>query len=182
MRTEFQWKFLCLNLIQVLRLVKIECHSMGLKQRVRSGFFQKSNFPAIYKTLCLSSEHFMTQISQVDFHFCTYEKVDSTCIWINLLLAKYSIFTVCLFFSLQILASAIKTCSRNAPKPSECILDIINGLRQRLATGDLGDKKTVALEPLGLDNIHFKRGPEFTASFNNLLVNGPSNFVVSKLR
>lgn len=97
--------------------------------------------------------------------------------WQNILFLRFVY-----FFPLQILASAIKTCSRNAPKPSECILDIINGLRQRLATGDLGDKKTVALEPLGLDNIHFKRGPEFTASFNNLLVNGPSNFVVSKLR
>lgn len=82
----------------------------------------------------------------------------------------------------QILASAIQTCSRNSPNPSECILGVINGLRQRLATGDLGDVKTVALEPLGLDNIHFKRGPEFTASFNNLLVNGPSNFIVSKLK
>lgn len=156
-----------------------------LKRKVRSGFFQKSNFSAIYKTACTWALYDAN--SQVEIHFRIYAwrngKVDSTCTWIHLLLAKYSIFTVCLFFfAFQILASAITTCSRNSPKPSECILDIINGLRQRLATGDLGDKKTVALEPLGLDNIHFKRGPEFTASFNNLLVNGPSNFIVSKLR
>lgn len=85
-------------------------------------------------------------------------------------------------FPLKFLASAVKTCSRNEPRPGECILNIINGLRQRLATGDLGDVKTVPLEPLGLDNIHFKRGPDFTANFNNLLVNGPSNFIVSKLK
>lgn len=92
------------------------------------------------------------------------------------------ILALCIVESMCKLPSAIKTCSRNSPKPSECILTVINGLRQRLATGDLGDVKTVALEPLGLDTIQFKRGPEFTASFNNLLVSGPSNFVVSKLK
>lgn len=87
------------------------------------------------------------------------------------------------FFLLFISASSIKVCSRNSPKPSECILNAINDLRPRLATGDLGDGvKSVPLEPLSLDNIHFKRGPEFQAAFNNLLVNGPSNFVVSKLK
>lgn len=84
---------------------------------------------------------------------------------------------------LFILASSIKVCSRNTPNPSGCILNAINDLRLRLATGDLGDGvKSVPLEPLSLDNIHIKRGPEFTASFNNLLVDGPSNFVVSKLK
>lgn len=107
-------------------------------------------------------------------------------IWTNLhdemsLTSKYSIVFFC--FLCIILASTITTCSRNTPNPSECILNTINGLRQRLATGDLGDGvKTVALEPLGLDNIQFKRGPDFSATFNNLLVNGPSNFIVSKLK
>lgn len=91
--------------------------------------------------------------------------------------------TLSFLFLCIVLASTITTCSRNTPNPSECILNTINGLRQRLATGDLGDGvKTVALEPLGLDNIQFKRGPDFSATFNNLLVNGPSNFIVSKLK
>lgn len=81
------------------------------------------------------------------------------------------------------LASTIKTCSRNTPNPSECILNAIYGMRQQLVSGDLGDGvKTIPLEPLALDNIHFKRGPEFVVAFNNLLVNGPSNFTVSKLK
>lgn len=63
------------------------------------------------------------------------------------------------------------------------MLDEINKLRPKLASGDLGDGvKTIPLEPLPLDNIHFKRGPEFSATFNNILVNGPSAFIVNKLR
>lgn len=81
------------------------------------------------------------------------------------------------------IASAITPCSRNHPNPEECILKEINKIRPRLASGDLIDgSKTVALEPLPLDNISFKRGPDFIATFNNILVNGPSAFVVSKLK
>lgn len=87
-----------------------------------------------------------------------------------------------MYFLWKILASAIKACSRNTPNPSECILKTINILRPNLATGDLGDIKTIALEPLALDTVHFKRGPDFIATFNNLLVNGPSNFIVPKLK
>lgn len=80
-------------------------------------------------------------------------------------------------------ASLIKTCSRNSPAIEKCILDEINKLRPNLANGDLGDGvKTIPLEPLPLDNIQFKRGPEFSATFNNILVNGPSSFVVTKLK
>ncbi|XP_031622988.1 protein takeout [Contarinia nasturtii] len=98
-------------------------------------------------------------------------------------IAGICIFALFIVESMCRLPSSIKVCSRNTPNPSACILDAISDLRPRLVTGDLGDGvKTVALEPLGLDNIHFKRGPEFTATFNNLLVNGPSNFVVSNLK
>lgn len=52
-----------------------------------------------------------------------------------------------------------------------------------LAVGDLGDGfKITPLEPLLIDIIHFKRGPEFSATFKNSLVNGPSNFIVEKLK
>lgn len=56
-------------------------------------------------------------------------------------------------------------------------------MRQPLATGDLGDGfKTIPLEPLYLEKIHFKQGPDFAATFSNLWVNGPSKFVVKKLK
>lgn len=42
--------------------------------------------------------------------------------------------------------------------------------------------KTIPLEPLYLDNIHFKQGPDFSATFNNVLVYGPSSFTVTKLK
>lgn len=85
------------------------------------------------------------------------------------------------FFCLS--ASSINTCSRNLPSPEKCILDEINNLRPNLATGNLGDGvRTVPLEPLALENIHFKRGPDFQATFNNILVNGPSSFDVKKMK
>ncbi|XP_055295483.1 protein takeout-like [Sitodiplosis mosellana] len=93
------------------------------------------------------------------------------------------IFALCIVESMCRLPSTIKICPRNTPNPSQCILNAITDLRPRLANGDLGDGvKTVSLEPLALDNISVKRGPEFSATFNNLLVNGPSNFVVSNLK
>lgn len=80
-------------------------------------------------------------------------------------------------------ASAITTCSRNLPNPEKCIIDEINKLRDALTVGDLGDGfKTIPLEPLYLDNIHFKQGSDFSATFNNVLVYGPSSFTVTKLK
>lgn len=85
--------------------------------------------------------------------------------------------------SILISASTIKTCSRNLPKPENCILREVEKLRPKLATGDLGDGFTTPpLEPMALDNINFQRGPEFSAKFNSLMVNGPSLFVVEKLK
>lgn len=80
-------------------------------------------------------------------------------------------------------ASSITVCSRNLPKPEDCILRAVEKLRPLLATGDLGDGfKTPPLEPMALDNISFRRGPEFSAKFNSLNVNGPSSFIVEKLK
>lgn len=80
-------------------------------------------------------------------------------------------------------ASSITACSRNLAKPEKCILDEVEKMRQPLAIGDLGDGfKTVPLEPLYLEKIHFKQGPDFVATFSNLWVNGPSKFIVKKLK
>lgn len=81
------------------------------------------------------------------------------------------------------LASTIETCSRNLPRPEECIIRSVDKLRSALAIGDLGEGfKTPPLEPLHIDNIDMRRGNEFNAVFSNLYVNGPSKFVVEKLK
>lgn len=38
------------------------------------------------------------------------------------------------------------------------------------------------MEPLALDRIVIRPGPEFNAVFTNLQVNGPASFVVEKLK
>ncbi|XP_055682248.1 uncharacterized protein LOC129789452 [Lutzomyia longipalpis] len=81
------------------------------------------------------------------------------------------------------LPSTIKTCSRNLPRPEECIIDAVDKLRPDLSVGDLGENfKTPPLEPMMIENIEMHRGQEFRAIFTNLLVNGPSQFVVEKLK
>lgn len=65
----------------------------------------------------------------------------------------------------------------------KCILDSVEELRPRLATGDFGDNFNVPrIEPLQIDTIEMKRGNEFQATFSNILVSGPSNFVIEKLK
>ena len=56
-------------------------------------------------------------------------------------------------------------------------------VRPLLAKGDLGDGfLTPPMEPLALEVIKMNRGQEFSATFSNILVNGPSEFVVEKLK
>lgn len=81
------------------------------------------------------------------------------------------------------IASSIVPCSRNLPNPESCIVAMSEKLRPLLARGDLGDGfLTPPLEPLALDNIRMSRGQEFNAVFSKLQVNGPSKFVVDKLK
>ena len=81
-------------------------------------------------------------------------------------------------------ASSITACSRNLPEPEACLINEVTKLRPMLSHGDLGDGfKTPPLEPLLLkDTIQWKRGKEFSASFSDLLVSGPGQFSVEKLR
>lgn len=86
-------------------------------------------------------------------------------------------------FTLSSSASTIQTCSRNLPEPEPCIIESVNKLRSALAVGDLGGGfKTPPLEPLHIENIDMRRGNEFQAVFSNLLVSGPSKFVMEKLK
>lgn len=56
-------------------------------------------------------------------------------------------------------------------------------LKPLLAIGDLGDGFLVPpMEPLGLDRVIMHPSPEFNAVFSQLLVNGPTGFVVEKLK
>lgn len=81
------------------------------------------------------------------------------------------------------LPKSISICSKNEVNLSECIINSVKELQPRLASGKLDDDFVVpALEPLTLDNIKMERGQEFKASFTNLLVRGPSNFNIEKLR
>ncbi|KAG4066492.1 hypothetical protein HA402_007128 [Bradysia odoriphaga] len=81
------------------------------------------------------------------------------------------------------LPSSITPCSRNTPNIESCIIAEANKLKPLLAIGDLGDGFHMPpMEPLSLDRIIIRPSPEFNAVFTNLQVNGPTAFVVEKLK
>ncbi|XP_053672721.1 protein takeout-like [Anopheles nili] len=81
------------------------------------------------------------------------------------------------------IASSIKVCSRNDPDLSRCIIDSVNDLRPRLATGKISDEFRIPpLEPLALSTVNMDRGAEFKATFSELLVTGPSKFKIDNLK
>lgn len=87
------------------------------------------------------------------------------------------------FHPLAHTASTITACSRNLRPPEPCIEAAVERVRPLLAIGDLGDGfRTPPMEPLALETVHMSRGAEFQAQFSDLLVNGPSDFVVEKLK
>lgn len=80
-------------------------------------------------------------------------------------------------------ASSITPCSRNTRNIESCIIAEANKLKPLLAGGDLGDGFQIPpMEPLALDRIIIRPSPEFNAVFTNLQVNGPTAFVVEKLK
>lgn len=120
-------------------------------------------------------------ISQTEFTLLIYSTS-----WIprqNLTIAPKKGILIKEQFNLSPSASTIQTCSRNLPEPEPCIIESVNKLRSALAVGDLGGGfKTPPLEPLHIENIDMRRGNEFQAVFSNLLVSGPSKFVMEKLK
>lgn len=77
----------------------------------------------------------------------------------------------------------IQRCHRSDEEIDDCICRSIELLRNNLANGDFGENFTIPkLEPLYIDEIKMHRGNDFRASFRNLLVSGPSQFVLKNMR
>ncbi|XP_052894813.1 protein takeout-like [Anopheles moucheti] len=90
---------------------------------------------------------------------------------------------VCIAGSFAAVPSAIKVCSRNDPDLNRCIIESVNDLRPRLATGKISDEFRIPpLEPLALSTVNMDRGAEFKATFSELLVSGPSKFKIDNLK
>lgn len=85
--------------------------------------------------------------------------------------------------SFAALPSSIKVCSRNDPELSRCVIEAVNDLRPRLATGKISDQFQIPpLEPLALSTVNMDRGAELKATFSELLVSGPSKFKIDNLK
>ncbi|EAU77438.1 AGAP009384-PA, partial [Anopheles gambiae str. PEST] len=57
--------------------------------------------------------------------------------------------------SFAALPSSIKVCSRNDPELSRCVIEAVNDLRPRLATGKISDQFQIPpLEPLALATVN----------------------------
>jgi len=77
----------------------------------------------------------------------------------------------------------IQTCPRNSPDPSKCIREVVEKIRPNLANGDFGANFNVPkLEPLFIDKISMDRGPDFKAEFTDIVVSGPSKFVLEDFK
>lgn len=64
-----------------------------------------------------------------------------------------------------------------------CIRNSVEKLRPNLATGNWGDNFVVPkLEPLNLESIQMNRGPDFQANFTNIIVYGPSKWILEELK
>ncbi|XP_058126349.1 protein takeout-like [Anopheles ziemanni] len=78
---------------------------------------------------------------------------------------------------------SIKVCSRNDPQLSRCVLESVNDLKPRLATGKISDSFQIPpMEPLALSSINMDRGAEFKGTFSELLVSGASKFRVDNMQ
>ncbi|KFB38977.1 hypothetical protein ZHAS_00006516 [Anopheles sinensis] len=89
----------------------------------------------------------------------------------------------CLGGSFSAIPPYIKVCSRNDPELSRCIIESVNDLKPRLATGKIsGDFQIPPLEPLALSTVNMDRGAEFKATFSDLIVSGASKFRIDNLQ
>uniref|UniRef100_A0AAG5CUZ5 Hemolymph juvenile hormone binding protein n=1 Tax=Anopheles atroparvus TaxID=41427 RepID=A0AAG5CUZ5_ANOAO len=89
----------------------------------------------------------------------------------------------CLEGSFGAFPTTIKVCHRSDPDLSGCIIESVNDLRPRLASGRISDGfKIPPLEPLELATVNMDRGAEFKATFSELLVSGPSKFKIDNLK
>ncbi|XP_050082843.1 circadian clock-controlled protein daywake-like isoform X1 [Anopheles aquasalis] len=85
------------------------------------------------------------------------------------------------------LPPVLRACPRNSTDLDQCIIEVVNELRPRLATGDFGENFTItSLEPIVIDKLAIKRGESFTANFSNFRISGATHektgFIVKKLK
>ncbi|XP_035909011.1 uncharacterized protein LOC118510802 isoform X2 [Anopheles stephensi] len=83
--------------------------------------------------------------------------------------------------------SVLRACPRNSTDLNQCIIDVVNELRPRLATGDFGENFTIpSLEPIKIDRLKIERGENFKANFTNFRISGATHektgFIVKKLK
>ncbi|CAO1314672.1 unnamed protein product [Diamesa serratosioi] len=87
---------------------------------------------------------------------------------------------ICVFGRLP---SLIEKCPRSTENMNLCITNSIEHLRPSFAIGDMGENFTIPkIEPLFIDEIKMQRGKDFKATFKNLLVSGPSNFILKNMK
>lgn len=80
-------------------------------------------------------------------------------------------------------AKSIKPCKRNDSNLNKCIIDTVYNLKPLLANGNFGEGFEVPpIEPLELNDVELKRGPQFYANFTSMTLNGASNFQLEKLK
>uniref|UniRef100_A0A182NEN7 Uncharacterized protein n=1 Tax=Anopheles dirus TaxID=7168 RepID=A0A182NEN7_9DIPT len=85
------------------------------------------------------------------------------------------------------LPTVLRACPRNSTDLNQCIIDVVNELRPRLATGDFGENFTItSLEPIKIDRLTIERGENFKANFTNFRISGATHektgFIVKKLK
>ncbi|XP_061513934.1 uncharacterized protein LOC1271295 isoform X1 [Anopheles gambiae] len=85
------------------------------------------------------------------------------------------------------LPTVLRACPRNSTDLNQCIIEVVNELRPRLATGDFGENFTItSLEPIKIDRLTIERGENFKANFTNFRISGATHektgFIVKKLK
>ncbi|XP_070496818.1 uncharacterized protein [Chironomus tepperi] len=77
----------------------------------------------------------------------------------------------------------ITICHRSDPHISDCIVNAIESIRDRLATGDLGDGYLVPpMEPFRINESNFGEEGGLRVFLRDLSIHGVSKFVIEKLR
>ncbi|XP_061513935.1 uncharacterized protein LOC1271295 isoform X2 [Anopheles gambiae] len=90
-------------------------------------------------------------------------------------------------YSGAVFPTVLRACPRNSTDLNQCIIEVVNELRPRLATGDFGENFTItSLEPIKIDRLTIERGENFKANFTNFRISGATHektgFIVKKLK
>ncbi|XP_052895435.1 uncharacterized protein LOC128302610 isoform X3 [Anopheles moucheti] len=105
----------------------------------------------------------------------------------TVILASGVVLLLAVNYSGAVFPTVLRACPRNSTDLNQCIIDVVNELRPRLATGDFGENFTITpLEPIKIDRLKIERGDNFKANFTNFRISGVTHektgFVVKKLK